>query len=176
MSVETGVRRLRDDEMDLYCRHLLRLDEKSRQTRFLHFVDDDNIIAHCKDVSGDGTTILAMFINGEVRGACEISPPPASGPDERELSFTVEPDFQGCGIGTLLATRAMAWLRPVPAVMMTLASNRAMLGLAQRMGATFSYQGDTVDCRVETERREAPRNRLTAADGTAPALAAFTGG
>ena len=66
------------EELPLLRDHLLRLDRNSRRDRFHGFMDDSFIERYAEKCANDGTTIIAFFENGVVRGAAELHPPDQS--------------------------------------------------------------------------------------------------
>ena len=66
---DSSVRTLsQQEELPLLRDHLLRLDRTSRRDRFHGFMDDSFIERYAEKCANDGTTIIAFFENGEVRG------------------------------------------------------------------------------------------------------------
>ncbi|MFN0263611.1 hypothetical protein ACKTEK_07000 [Tepidamorphus sp. 3E244] len=173
MSETTNLRFLVEHEMESYRAHLLRLDEAAMERRFNQPMDAAALDAHCLQLTGSGVSILALQVEGQTRAAAEISPPSDDIDVPRELAFSVERDFQGFGLGTLLATRAIAEIRPHAAVMYCGADNGQMLSLAGRLGAEVTVKGGVAMCMVDTERRACPREGFREADGLSPAIAAF---
>src|SRR3954464_8193333 len=87
----SSVRRLsQQEELPLLRDHLLRLDRNSRRDRFHGFMDDSFIERYAEKCANDGTTIIAFFENGVVRGAAELHPPDQSPDSLPEIAFSVE--------------------------------------------------------------------------------------
>ena len=75
------------EELPLLRDHLLRLDRNSRRDRFHGFMDDSFIERYAEKCANDGTTIIAFFENGVVRGAAELHPPDQSPDSLPEIAF-----------------------------------------------------------------------------------------
>ena len=82
--------------------HLLRLDRTSRRDRFHGFMDDSFIERYAEKCANDGTTIIAFFENGVVRGAAELHPPDQSPDSLPEIAFSVEASVRRRGVGSIL--------------------------------------------------------------------------
>ena len=176
MDSASGIGLLGPEEIHHYLQHLHRLDERARRLRFGHTMDDAAIQAHCLSLVRSGTQVLAINIDGLVRGAVEISPANDEDEGSREIAFSVEPDYQGCGIGTCLALKAISIARPSPVVLVCCADNDPMIALAHRIGARFQKTDDHWHCRIDTERRTCARDSFTESDGLQPAVFALARG
>ena len=176
MDSASGIGLLGPEDMHHYMDHLQRLDAKTRRRRFGHTIDNAAIQAHCLKLVGEGAQVVALSIDGLVRGAAEISPPNEADDGAREIAFSVEADFQGCGIGTCLALKAVSIARPSPVTMICSADNNGMIALGWRIGARFHKSGDHLECRIDTERRAHSRDGFTDADGLQPAIFALARG
>src|SRR5256885_16517792 len=99
----SGVRTLsQQEELPLLRDHLLRLDRNSRRDRFHGFMDDSFIERYAEKCANDGTTIIAFFENGVVRGAAELHPPDQSPDSLPEIAFSFEASGRRRGVGSIL--------------------------------------------------------------------------
>ncbi|MEH2589437.1 GNAT superfamily N-acetyltransferase [Bradyrhizobium sp. AZCC 1721] len=100
---DSSVRTLsQQEELPLLRDHLLRLDRTSRRDRFHGFMDDSFIERYAEKCANDGTTIIAFFENGVVRGAAELHPPDQSPDSLPEIAFSVETSVRRRGVGSIL--------------------------------------------------------------------------
>ena len=90
------------EELPLLRDHLLRLDRNSRRDRFHGYMDDSFIERYAEKCANDGTTIIAFFENGVVRGAAELHPPDQSPDSLPEIAFSVEASVRRRGVGSIL--------------------------------------------------------------------------
>ncbi|MAU95739.1 MAG: GNAT family N-acetyltransferase [Fulvimarina sp.] len=141
---DSFVRRLHPDERDLVRQHLERLDPVSRRLRFGNCVNDAFIERYAGTSLDPGGVVLALFVEGVVRGVAELHFTSRSG-DEAEVAFSIEPDHQGLGHGTHLFGRILdaARNRGVRRLWLTcLAENRRILAIARKFGARVTVIGD----------------------------------
>jgi GNAT superfamily N-acetyltransferase len=98
------MRALGPTESALYRDHLLRLDRYSRHARFHGTVSDIFIARHAQtNVAPDSrAVVLAYFAGDQVRGAAEFTTGKGA-----EISFSIEKEWQGKGIGSLLMEQAL---------------------------------------------------------------------
>src|ERR1700749_1489791 len=132
------VRILRRDEFPLRRDHLLRLDRSSRRDRFHGFMDDSFIERYAEKCANDGTTIIALFENGAVRGAAELHPPEQSPDSLPEIAFSVEASVRRRGVGSILFRKLIpeARAKGYKSLRITTgAQNDAMRALAGKFGA-----------------------------------------
>src|SRR5256885_13454896 len=145
----SSVRTLSQQEELLLLRDpLLRLDRNSRRDRFHGFMDDSLIERYAEKCANDGTTIIAFFENGVVRGAAELHPPDQSPDSLPEIAFSVEASVRRQGVGSILFRKLIAEARSKgyhSLRITTGAQNQAMRALANKFGAhlTFRYGEST---------------------------------
>src|SRR5881394_2117052 len=131
------------EELPLLRDHLLRLDRNSRRDRFHGFMDDSFIERYAEKCANDGTTIIAFFENGVVRGAAELHPPDQSPDSLPEIAFSVEASVRRQGVGSILFRRliAEARLKGYHSLRITTgAQNHAMRSLANKFGAHLTFR------------------------------------
>ena len=136
------------EELPLLRDHLLRLDHNSRRDRFHGFMDDSFIERYAEKCADDGTTIVAFFENGVVRGAAELHPPDQSPDSLPEIAFSVEASARRRGVGSILFRKliTVARAKGYKSLRITTgAQNEAMRALANKFGAhlTFRYGEST---------------------------------
>lgn len=136
------------EELPLLRDHLLRLDRTSRHDRFHGFMDDSFIERYAEKCANDGTTVIAFFENGVVRGAAELHPPDQSPDSLPEIAFSVEATVRRRGVGSMLFRKLIAVARAKgyrSLRITTGAQNEAMRALANKFGAhlTFRYGEST---------------------------------
>src|SRR5580765_2157064 len=135
------------EELPLLRDHLLRLDRNSRRDRFHGFMDDSFIERYAEKCANDGTTIIAFFEDGVVRGAAELHPPDESPDSLPEIAFSVEASVRRQGVGSILFKKLIAEARSkgYHALRITTgAENQAMRALAHKFGAHLTFrQGES---------------------------------
>ena len=126
------------EELPLLRDHLLRLDRNSRRDRFHGFMDDSFIERYAEKCANDGTTIIAFFENGVVRGAAELHPPDQSPDSLPEIAFSVEASVRRRGVGSILFRKLITEARAKGYKSLRIttgAQNEAMRALANKFGA-----------------------------------------
>jgi len=135
------------EELPLLRDHLLRLDRNSRRDRFHGFMDDSFIERYAEKCANDGTTIIAFFENGVVRGAAELHPPDQSPDSLPEIAFSVETSVRRRGVGSILFRKLIAEARAKGYTSLRIttgAQNEAMRALASKFGAHLTFrQGES---------------------------------
>jgi GNAT superfamily N-acetyltransferase len=138
------IRKLRPDERGELAAHFKRLDQNSRRMRFGHAVADafiDAYVAGCDDQSG---IVFGYFVDDELRAVAELRKRGALWTEEAEAAFSVEAEYQNCGLGTELMGRVIRAARNRNIhhlYVMCLADNTRMQRIARRHDAAlrFSY-------------------------------------
>jgi hypothetical protein len=131
------------EELPLLRDHLLRLDRTSRHDRFHGFMDDSFIERYAEKCANDGTTVIAFFENGEVRGAAELHPPDQSPDSLPEIAFSVEASVRRRGVGSILFRKVITEARAkgYKSLRITTGSqNQAMRALASKFGANLVFR------------------------------------
>lgn len=105
----TDIRALAPHELEHFLAHLMRLDFTTRALRFAAGVDDHFILSHCLTRLTGAGFVVGAFVDGTLRGACEVD----LGGDEPtgELAFSVEKPFRRQGLGHGLMAAAVAEAR-----------------------------------------------------------------
>jgi GNAT superfamily N-acetyltransferase len=111
-------RKLLPGEQGQYRDHLLRLDKQDRYARFCGMKSDDSIEDYCRGIDWRFVIIVGCFVDGTLRAVAEVRTDPKVWPGEGELAVSVEPGFQGRGLGKGAVQRVM-----------TMARNRAIRSL-----------------------------------------------
>lgn len=173
MGVASDIRLLKHGEFALYPDHLKRLDARGRGLRFGRDMDDAGLEAHCLSLQRSDGQVLAFLVDGCVRGAAEIALASDIEPVTRNLAVSVEPDDQGCGIGSALVIGALGHVRPHTALLTFPVSNHAMAALANRLRGEKLCENGIITCRIETDRRSHDRDGRCDADGLQPAVFAM---
>ena len=101
------IRQLEKSDLPSFRDHLLRLDPVSRRDRFNGGLGDTFVAAYADRSFSDGTTVIGYVEAGRVRGAAELHDCPDDDEPTGEIAFSVEPQFQGRGIGALLFERLL---------------------------------------------------------------------
>jgi RimJ/RimL family protein N-acetyltransferase len=159
------------EELPLLRDHLLRLDRTSRYDRFHGFMDDSFIERYAEKCANDGTTIIAYFENGVVRGAAELHPPDQSPDSLPEIAFSVESSVRRRGVGSILFRKLITEARAKGFQSLRIttgAQNEAMRALAGKFGAHLTFRhGEstgTIDLTQQDETELAPSVVTTAVD------------
>jgi len=141
-----AIRRLHPPETALLTAHLLRLDTETRRLRFGNPVNDAFLERYGELALGHDAVVSGCFTKGTLRGVAELRFLDGRR-REAEGAFSLEPDFQGMGLGDALFSRtiAMARNRGVQRLYLTcLSENRRMQRIAQRHGAEISFAAGDV--------------------------------
>ena len=136
------------EELPLLRDHLLRLDRNSRRDRFHGFMDDSFIERYAEKCANDGTTIIAFFENGVVRGAAELHPPDQSPDSLPEIAFSVEASVRRRGVGSILFRKLITEARAKGYKSLRIttgAQNEAMRALASKFGAQLVFRHGEFD-------------------------------
>jgi GNAT superfamily N-acetyltransferase len=152
------VRKLWLGEAKTYADHLLRLDSDSRQRRFGGAVSDDFIRRHADKAHGLNVVIYGFFLDGTLRGACELHIDHPMFKGEAEAAFSIERDWQSHGIGSALLERMLltARNRGVRKLRMyCLSENERMQQLARKFDAELSFDFGNVVGDVDPPRSTA---------------------
>ena len=99
------IRRLWKRDLPEITRHLLRLDTENRRLRFGTYVTDAFIRSYAEQIIGLDSVVFGAFPDGQLRAMGELRGLYKSWPAHAEAAFSVEPDWQGMGIGTTLFSR-----------------------------------------------------------------------
>ncbi|HLN08864.1 MAG TPA: GNAT family N-acetyltransferase [Xanthobacteraceae bacterium] len=147
-----AIRKLWILEIDQYRDHLLRLDPVSRRNRFSGTVSDDFIASYVGISHSLDTVIHAFFVDGTVRGVAELRPLGVALPQEAEVAFSIEANWQSHGVGTALLDRTLLAARNRGFKLLHMAclvDNRRMQRLAKRFSAELTFDYGSVVGEVE---------------------------
>ncbi|MFG1359795.1 GNAT family N-acetyltransferase [Xanthobacter pseudotagetidis] len=141
------IRKLWAGEAEIFRDHLLRLDVESRRFRFGSAVSDEFVTRYASRAFRSGAIVHGCFVDGVLRAAAELYPMGDVLPGEAEAAFSVEPDYQNHGLGTLLLERVIltARNRGIRTLCLNcLAQNRRMQQIARKFDADLSFDSDEV--------------------------------
>src|SRR6266567_8495473 len=147
------------EELPLLRDHLLRLDRISRRDRFHGFMDDSFIERYAEKCANDGTTIIAFFENGVVRGAAELHPPDQSPDSLPEIAFSVEACVRRQGVGSVLFRKLIAEARSKGYQSLRITTgtqNQAMRALASKFGAHLTFRHGESTGSIDLEQHPRP--------------------
>src|SRR5436190_14567859 len=174
----SGVRTLSQQEELLLLRdHLLRLDRNSRRDRFHGFMDDSFIERYAEKCANDGTTIIAFFENGVVRGAAELHPPDQSPDSLPEIAFSVEASVRRRGVGSILFRKLIAEARAKGYQSLRIttgAQNEAMRALAHKFGAHLTFRHGESTGNIDLAQQKQPELAPSPMAATIDAARAIT--
>lgn len=140
------IRKLAPFEAGAMRDHLLRLDKKSRQMRFGHGVSDAFIARYVDGVFEQQALVKACFIDGVCRGVGEAFFVHSSDCDV-EAAFSIEPRWQGYGLGTMVFERLIRSVRNRGGrriCVLCMRTNVAMNRLAEKLDAEIRVMPDGV--------------------------------
>jgi GNAT superfamily N-acetyltransferase len=146
------IRKLWVAETDLYADHLLRLDPRSRHSRFGAGVSDQFIRRYIAMANGLDSVIHGFFVDGVLRGTGELRPLGSAFAREAEAAFSIEAPWQSHGVGTALLGRVLLAARNrgfKVLHMACLADNRRMQQLALKFAAELTFDFGSVVGEVE---------------------------
>jgi GNAT superfamily N-acetyltransferase len=133
-------------ESGVFRDHLLRLDHDGRQMRFGHAVSDEFLEKYAKDVFAEGAIVKACFIDGICRGVGEAFFVRSADCDV-EAAFSIEPRWQGHGLGTLIFERLIRAVRNRGGrriCVLCLRSNAAMIRMAHKLNGLIRILPDGI--------------------------------
>lgn len=99
------IRRLWKRDLPEITRHLLHLDTETRRLRFGTYVTDAFLRSYAAGVIGLDSVVFGAFVDGDLRAMGELRGLYRSWPPEAEAAFSVDPAWQGMGIGSTLFAR-----------------------------------------------------------------------
>ncbi|MGB6535883.1 MAG: GNAT family N-acetyltransferase [Xanthobacteraceae bacterium] len=149
------IRKLWIGETACYGEHLLRLDPRSRHSRFGAGVADEFIRGHVEPSTGTDAVVHGCFIDGVLRGAAELRPVGLNVPRQAEAALSVEKPWQSHGVGSALLARTLLAARNRGfhvLHMACLAENQRMQQLARKFAAELSFDFGGVVGEVESSR------------------------
>jgi RimJ/RimL family protein N-acetyltransferase len=135
------------EELDGFGRHLVRLTDECRRSRFGNSTTDAFLHAYAGRVDHANTLVLAFVEANEMRGAAELRSLQAAWCNEAEAAFSVEKRYRRRGIGTSLMVEVVRAARRFGVEHIYLSChihNRAMQRIAEKFAAELRFE-DT-DC------------------------------
>lgn len=152
LSASPEIRKLwRHDTPDV-AEHLLRLDQHTRRSRFGAVVKDDFIEHHAEGVIAFDTVVFGAFFDGQLRAIGELRGMPQSWPRHAELALSVEPDWQGKGIGSSLFSRLIeaSQNRGIRSLhVLFLRGNKKMQSIAGKYHPETNFNGGLIEAALE---------------------------
>ncbi|MEM8627976.1 MAG: GNAT family N-acetyltransferase [Pseudomonadota bacterium] len=146
-------------ELQAFRAHLLRLDDAGRRMRFCHSVNNAFIESYAARSLLSGGVTYGYFVDGILRAVAELRPagpgtPPMGevvgktvwGPSA-ESAFSVEPDWQGRGVGTRLFQMVVNTARDhgvTHLYISCLPENERIQRIASKFDARLVYDGGDV--------------------------------
>src|SRR5260370_39105158 len=106
-------------------------------------MDDSFLERYAEKCANDGTTIIAFFENGVVRGAAELPPPDQSPDSLPEIAFSVEAHVRRQGVGGILFKKliAEARLKGYHSLLITTgAQSQAMRAVANKFASHLTFR------------------------------------
>ena len=135
-----SIRILRPADLAGLGRDLQRLRSDCRRSRFGLVASDAFLSDYAGRVDLANTVVLGCFVEGELRGACEVRSLRSEWCDVAELAFTVEKSGRSRGIGTARMARAIRAARHLGIVYLTCQrGKRGMQCIAAKFAASMSY-------------------------------------
>lgn len=141
--VSGTIRKLWPMEANKFRDHLLRLDPKSRRTRFAHAVSDSFIVEYASRMGENGAIVYGYFEDDALHATAELRRVGDRWGEDAEAAFSVEAGYQNRGIATELMGRVIrsARNRGVRHLIMTcLADNAKMQAVARRHDAVLRFE------------------------------------
>ena len=161
------VRVLRSREHKHFLAHLLRLDSASRSARFGRGVSDDWVARYAAETNWRRGAVVGCWIDGTLRGVAELRRFGSDRSKTAEMALSIEPTFQNCGLGSLLARRVVAIARTrgfIKLCMLIAFSNWRMRSIARKLGARMAFADGEIDADLPLDpypqATDIPRNEV----------------
>jgi RimJ/RimL family protein N-acetyltransferase len=135
--------------------HLLALDADDRASRFQGYLSDDAVRDHVRRLNWFQTAVIGYEESGKLRGVAEVAFDRYPMSRSAEMAVTVESAWQGRGVGSELAYRAITIARNRGArrlEMLCLTENRRMQRIAKRLSSVLDYSPGSVEAAVGLAR------------------------
>ena len=149
------IRKLWPLENGAFRRHLLRLDDETRQFRFGTAVNDNFLDSYADTARRMGTVIYGAFVGSEMYASAELRTLHAVGDEMAEAAFVSENAHRHNGLGSALMERIItaAQNRGIHQLHMICArENQAMQRLAEKFGARFHLDHGEALAEIEPEQ------------------------
>ncbi len=127
--------------------HFLRLGAKARRARFGNAVSREFVKRYAERILQMDGAVYGVFVAGELRALAELRELPDERPMVAEAAFSVEPDWQGRGLGNTLMAHIVvsARNRGIKSLnMMCLRDNRRMRRLASKHQGLMEFTSNEV--------------------------------
>lgn len=157
------IRQLAVADLAAVRRHFGNLDATSRRARFGGAISDQALARYADRLLKDGSLVVGAVVGAELRGLGELRRFDPSDTAKAELALSVEPDWQGTGMGGALFDRLIAVartqdIRSIHIVCAT--SNLHMRHLAVERGARLSFGADVVEAILHVPAHAMPHRLL----------------
>lgn len=146
------MRALLPDDAARLRAHLERLDAETRRLRFTAGLSDEALSAYVRDIDWTRSLHIAHLDAGrcadEVRAVASLAWSDPFWPQAAELGVSVEPDWQGRGIGSALIDRVLVAARNrgiVEVRMACLPGNVRMRHIARKFGSRLTLVDGDVE-------------------------------
>jgi GNAT superfamily N-acetyltransferase len=143
--------RLREPDRAALQRHFTSLQDEDRRLRFGTRLSDEGIANYVAGLDFERDGLFAVQDEAlELVAVVHV----AIGKASAELGLSVVPRVRGRGLGFLLLTRAVTFLRNrgiAEVLVQCLSENGAMMHLARKSGMRVVYAGAESDARLELE-------------------------
>jgi RimJ/RimL family protein N-acetyltransferase len=146
------IRPLAPSQLYHYQWHLLRLEDRSRRSRFGAPASDAFLRQYGAAIDSSDTLVLGCFVDGHMRGGVELRSLRAGWRKQAEIAFSVEERWQGQGIGKALMAAAVQTARAQNFARLYLtchALNRPMQSIAEGAGARIGFE--SCECFAEID-------------------------
>lgn len=136
------IKRLNSSHKEKIKEHFLRLDKESRYSRFCFHIKDENIVSYVEKIKFDDNGIFGIFdekLNIIGLGECVVDPKI----DLAEVAFSVEPGYQGNGLGSKLMERIVRFAKSKGKhhlEMNCLRTNQKSMYIAKKFGLQVQHQ------------------------------------
>ncbi len=110
-SAKSGIRKLWQRDLPEITEHFLRLDPATRRARFGTFVSDTLTERYAAHFFDDEPIAFGAFRDDKLRAIGELRAARAGWMSDAEIALSVEPEWQGQGIGSALFERIVTAAR-----------------------------------------------------------------
>ena len=153
-------------------RHYLALGLADRRARFGAPPSDASILAYVRQLDPARAILVGAFLMGDTDLGGVVEAQPTSSPDRVEIAISVHPCLRRRGVGLGLVRTALALAFEsgfVAAEFFFAPDNRAMIGLARKLGASLGPEPGFAEIgRAALTREAAPRIRAPGAWSASP--------
>ncbi len=142
------IRKLWKGDSAALAGHLLRLDAETRRRRFGAFMGDDAIRAYGAKAIGVDTLVFGAFQGDRLHAIGELHGLFRPWPHDTEIALSVEPPWQGHGIGSALFSRLVtaAQNRGVTSLHVVFFNdNKPMWNITDKRHPSYARQGSQIE-------------------------------